>query len=299
MNKHKSGRYTENDNMSRLIGDNPTTLLVLSRLGVPLGFGEKTIGQVCQETRTDTNTFLAIVNLLLFDIRDSSSNISLVTVMRFLHNSHVHFLEYRLPHIRKQLIDILDPEQKELNRAVMGYYDEYISEITKHMNYEEEVVFPYVSSLIKGEHKAKQSVQSKQHNLVETKLTEFKNILIKYYPAKSSEALNTVLLEIFSCEKDLAAHNTIEDELFMPRVIALTEKKEDTEQLSLREKEIIVCVAKGMTNKEIAQVLFISTHTVISHRRNISQKLEIHSTAGLIIYAIVNKLVEIEDIKPM
>jgi DNA-binding NarL/FixJ family response regulator len=69
------------------------------------------------------------------------------------------------------------------------------------------------------------------------------------------------------------------------------------ESLSAREKEVIVCVIKGMTNKQIADNLCLSTHTVITHRRNISAKLQIHSTAGLIIYAIVNKLVELDDIK--
>ena len=67
----------------------------------------------------------------------------------------------------------------------------------------------------------------------------------------------------------------------------------ETEQLSQREKEIIGCVVKGLTNKAIAEKLFISIHTVITHRRNISKKLQIHSSAGLAIYAIVNKIVEI------
>ena len=70
----------------------------------------------------------------------------------------------------------------------------------------------------------------------------------------------------------------------------------DTSNLSIREKEILTCVVKGQTNKEIAESLFLSTHTVITHRRNIARKLEIHSTAGLTIYAIVNKLVELDDI---
>ena len=69
------------------------------------------------------------------------------------------------------------------------------------------------------------------------------------------------------------------------------------EVLSSREKEIVTCVVKGMTNKEIADALFLSTHTVITHRRNIARKLQIHSPAGLTNYAIVNKLVEIQDIK--
>lgn len=74
---------------------------------------------------------------------------------------------------------------------------------------------------------------------------------------------------------------------------------EDTEQdaLSQREKEIIGCVVKGMTNKEIADQLYISVHTVITHRRNITRKLQIHSAAGLTIYAIVNKLVDLSEVK--
>lgn len=71
---------------------------------------------------------------------------------------------------------------------------------------------------------------------------------------------------------------------------------DETNTLSLREREIIVCVVKGLTNKEIAESLFLSTHTVITHRRNIARKLEIRSTAGLTIYAIVNKLVELDEI---
>ncbi len=56
-------------------------------------------------------------------------------------------------------------------------------------------------------------------------------------------------------------------------------------------------MVKGLTNKEIADCLCISTHTVITHRRNIASKLQIHSAAGLTIYAIVNKLVELSEIK--
>ncbi len=77
----------------------------------------------------------------------------------------------------------------------------------------------------------------------------------------------------------------------------LESENEESQTLSPREKEIIVGVVKGFTNKEIATNLFLSTHTVITHRRNIARKLEIHSTAGLTIYAIVNKLVELNDIK--
>jgi len=74
------------------------------------------------------------------------------------------------------------------------------------------------------------------------------------------------------------------------------EQESEREPVSKREKEIIALVAKGMTNKEIADSLFLSVNTVITHRRNIARKLEIHSATGLTIYAIVNHLVELSDI---
>lgn len=81
--------------------------------------------------------------------------------------------------------------------------------------------------------------------------------------------------------------------------IAPADEDDGQETLSQREKEIVICVVKGMTNKEIAEKLFLSIHTVITHRRNISKKLQIHSAAGLTIYAIVNKLVELSDVKDL
>lgn len=74
------------------------------------------------------------------------------------------------------------------------------------------------------------------------------------------------------------------------------DEAESKNELSAREKEIVVCVARGMTNKEIADQLYLSTHTIISHRRNIAAKLEIHSASGLTIYAIVNKLIDSESL---
>lgn len=85
-------------------------------------------------------------------------------------------------------------------------------------------------------------------------------------------------------------------------LLNMTSEEEDIDSqdtLSQREREIVICVVKGMTNKEIAEKLFLSIHTVITHRRNISKKLQIHSAAGLTIYAIVNKLVALSDVKDL
>lgn len=71
--------------------------------------------------------------------------------------------------------------------------------------------------------------------------------------------------------------------------------KNELNELSSRERDILVSVAKGKTNKEIADEFNISVYTVISHRRNISRKLGINSIPGLTVYAIMNKLIDISD----
>lgn len=71
----------------------------------------------------------------------------------------------------------------------------------------------------------------------------------------------------------------------------------DAEELSNREREVLIALVNGLSNKEIADKLHISTHTVISHRKNISQKAGIKSVAGLTIYAITQNIISIEDIQ--
>jgi DNA-binding NarL/FixJ family response regulator len=97
------------------------------------------------------------------------------------------------------------------------------------------------------------------------------------------------VISVYDSEEQIIAKLT--------KLVHEPEEDKRHESLSAREKEVIVCVIKGMTNKQIADKLCLSAHTVITHRRNISAKLQIHSTAGLIIYAIVNKLVELDDVK--
>ena len=116
---------------------------------------------------------------------------------------------------------------------------------------------------------------------------------VKYVALLASVTGNNAL-------KDYDEHISICDDLdtIAARLDSLMQSEEEEEEekdngadtLSQREKEIVTCVVKGMTNKAIADKLFLSIHTVITHRRNIARKLQIHSPAGLTIYAIVNKL---------
>lgn len=301
-------RYTVENRMCDLVSEHYAVLQIMSRFGIALGFGDRTIGEVCAENKVDAPTFLAVVNLLLDGNSRTAAieEISVSTLTHYLRNAHRYFLDYRLPSIRRKLIEAVDCSLSDVSFAIMRYYDEYVSEVQKHMAYEEETVFPYVESLLAGNPRKDYSMASFRslHDKVAEHLSELKNIIIKYYPAGGTNELNDALFDIFTCEQELTGHNAVEDELYTPSVELLASQLEHTpqpepeqESLSAREKEIVVCVVKGLTNKEIADELCISTHTVITHRRNIASKLQIHSAAGLTIYAIVNKLVELNEIK--
>ncbi len=79
---------------------------------------------------------------------------------------------------------------------------------------------------------------------------------------------------------------------WLDEVMANSEERD----LSDREKNVLKLVAKGMTNKEVAEVLFLSPHTVITHRKNITKKLGIQTVSGLTVYALINNLIEPSDV---
>jgi len=299
-----NSHFSSDERMCDLVCAHYPVLQVMSRFGIALGFGDKTVAEVCAENKVDTATFLAVVNLSVnrSSSESTAGDVSVRSLLDYLHNSHGYFLDFRLPAIRRKLIGAVDCSLSDVSFAIMRYFDEYVAEVDRHMTYEEKSVFPYVEALLAGEKKADYSIDvfRRHHDRVEERLRELKNIIIKYYPSGGTNELNGVLYDIFTCEEELTSHNAVENELFIPAVERLAADgtaEMRREPLSAREREIIVCVVKGMTNKEIADCLCISTHTVITHRRNIASKLQIHSAAGLTIYAIVNKLVELSEIK--
>ena len=308
--------YSPSDKLRSLIRDNSLLLMVMSRFGISLGFGNKNVNDICEQNKVDTATFLTVANFISKK-ECSYKQVSHASLIHYLKRAHNYFLDFNLPTIRRRLIEAIDCSgTDEVALLILKFYDEYVIEVRRHMEYENETVFGYVEDLLQGRYQADYNIRmfADKHNDIAPKLEELKDIIIRYYPQKENDMLNSVLFDIINCEQDLTSHCLVEDHLFVPAVElmeeelktrqtqSLSKEEEPTETdkpetLSQREKEIVSCVAKGLTNKEIAEVLFLSVHTVATHRRNISSKLQIHTPAGLTIYAIINKLVKLEDIK--
>lgn len=211
--------------MSDLINDNYRTLSVLSRFNIPLGFEDREIGEVCRMNGVDTATFLAVVNILVDEEEscDGKYDFSLEAMIGYLHSSHDYFLDFRLPSIRSELTEALRKSRDDISQVIIRFFDDYCAEVRRHMEYEEQNVFPYVRGLIAGRRASEYNIDifRKKHDQVEAKLAELKNIIIKYYPGNSTNELNAVLFDIFSCEQDLASHNRVEDALFVPAIVEL------------------------------------------------------------------------------
>lgn len=224
---YKNGKYRETDKMSDLICENYPMVLVMSRFGIALGFGEKNIGEVCRLNGVDACTFLTVVNFLTEGVSTPMTNIhtcfSIEALMTYLHNAHDYFLHFRLPHIRRKLTEAISDCPKDVAFVIQKFFDEYAEEVNKHMSYEEKTVFPYIRDLINGKKDPKYNISifRKRHDQIEMKIIELKNILIKYYPGPGSNLLNSVLFDIFATEQDLASHNRVEDYLFVPAVLTL------------------------------------------------------------------------------
>ena len=312
--------YEADDKMISLIRDNYDLLQSLGSFGINLGFGDKTVKETCDDNGVDTYTFLAVVNFTIngHGEFEDDDKLSVPTLLHYLEACHAYSLDFQLPYIRRELQESLN-EHDSLGNLILRFYDEYAHEIRRHMRYEQKTLFPYVQSLLDGHPNTDYNVDtfSKHHSATDKKLRELKLLIIKYLPQDGlhNNQLTATLHDIYENEVWLRQHAMVEDYIFVPAIRRMEQmaKQSDvtrnisdmvfkggtqnSEQLSDRERDVIIALVQGMANKEIADHLCISVNTVITHRRNIARKLQIHSPAGLTIYAIVNNLVDISAVK--
>lgn len=220
-------RYTPQDSLVDLINDNYSILPVLSRFSIPLGFENRRIADVCTDAGIDSEVFLFIVNFILSGKIDNSrmSTISPEAIVDFLHNSHDYYLSYKIPHIRQNLLNALDETHSDINPAIISFFDDYIEQVKEHFRYEEKKVFPYVRNLMSGKpSRYNIGMFKKHHDDIDEKLSDLKNIILRYYTTSMPNKMYDVLVDIYNCEEDLKQHTDIENHILIP-MISLVEQR--------------------------------------------------------------------------
>ncbi len=294
--------------MADLLDVNFSILGVFSRFGMSYGFGEATVKDVCDGMGIDPETFLIICKVYAFDgyrpSREQMEGACLEDIVRYLRLSHTYYMDTMVPALAAAIEEMIAPCDDMHKKVIRKFFGDYKEELERHFDYEEKTVFPYVEAMIDSREREPYTIgeYEKNHSNVEEKLDDLKKLVTMYQPSQSSsQDCFRVLFYLYSLESDLERHTFIEDGILVP-VVSRMEDESDAPrgeggELSAREKEILVAVAKGMLNKEIADLYNISIYTVISHRKNITRKTGIKTVAGLTVYALLNNLIDMNSIE--
>ena len=223
--------FNKSMKMSELIDADYQFLLLLTRLGIPLGFGEKSVEHVCRQNNFDPDCFIFLTNFqsgnFILNVQEEFEKLPLDPFLVYLKNSHTYFLEDRLPNIRRKLKIMFANKDKDQETVVLSFFDHYMKEVSDHMIYEDEVVFPYVHSLVCQQNTNKYSINifEKRHNNIDEKVDDLKQILMKYILGVEDQKLMTnVLIELYMTQEELEKHTSLEDNLIIPRVKKLEKK---------------------------------------------------------------------------
>ena len=310
-------KFTSNMKVARLVEANYRLLGVLARVGIDGSFGEKTVSEVCISSGLDPDTIILLCEVYTFPSFKPSMELlrrcHVGDILRYMHQSHDYYLNRAISDMEASITKLLEPCQQKQQDVVWNFFRGYKVEVKNHFGFEEQEVIPYVQGLIIGQTRPGFSIDrfEENHSNIDEKLGDFKNLVMKSLPAVCDNDIRLdLLVRIYALQEDLKCHTYIEDHVLVPMVRLLEnpqrfrdrarEQDEEPEQhleLSDREKEILVSVAQGLLNKEIADKHNISINTVITHRKNITRKTGIRTVPGLTVYAILNNLIDINSIE--
>lgn len=216
--------------VAEIILKNPYFLLMLDHFGIQLEVHEKSVKQICQEYRIDTELFVTFANLFNGQETVASTDLQPQTIPQIIHylqRCHRYYLEEKIPEIESFLQQLnAEGDAKKISLAEQ-FFQEYVAEVRIHLQYENDLVFPYVLNLYqqvmhspiidRGELTIR-DYQDRHHD-IEEKLTDLKNLLIKYLPVtESTPILRNLLFTLFEFESDLNIHTLIEDCILIPLV---------------------------------------------------------------------------------
>lgn len=220
--------FSQHMKLADLLLANYKLLLVLNRFNIHLGFGEKSIEEVCAQQGISTPLFLLVCNVYTFTDylpqKEELKTFSVADMINYLQNSHTYYKEGCLPRINNRLMQIVARLNTKQAIVLQRFYEEYQKEVLKHFAYEEKTVYPYAWAISKGEPVKAYSISQfqKHHSNIEEKINDLKNIIIKYLPDTGTpDELNALLFDLFELEDDFSKHTLIEDKILVSLVLEL------------------------------------------------------------------------------
>ncbi|MBR4135564.1 MAG: hemerythrin domain-containing protein [Bacteroidales bacterium] len=201
-------------------------ITLFPRLGISLGFGDKTVRQVCEESHVSIPLFLLVCNV--YAQKDYTPDIETLTacpiinIVHYLKASHEDYLTYNFPHIEAHLERIMQDWAPKYKTLITNFYTQYKQEVVQHFKHEEDVVFPYIQLLSDkkgGKGRTRSTNFDKQHSDIEDKLQDFTNLLMKYIPSDARQRdLINMLVDIFMLAEDIENHTIMEDKILIPYI---------------------------------------------------------------------------------
>ncbi len=228
----KNYLFDENMKMADLILIKPSLILLLPRFNIPMGFGDKSVKELCQNHGIAVDFFLLICNIYSHDnyvpSLDKVLAIDMSMLNCYLEASHRYYLDRRLPHISRHISRMTAEMKDRAGDILRKFFEEYNNEVVAHFKYEEQNVFPHLKRLLAGESSEGYSISqySPSHTNIEDKLDDLTQIMFKYLPeeVKAYETIGAVF-DILQLSEDLKKHSFIEEKVLIPYVEHLERKE--------------------------------------------------------------------------
>ena len=214
--------------MSELITAHVELVMMLQRMGIALGFGDRSVNDVCRRHGVDPDFFLLISNVYSNTEYEPTSDEILSTDMLglvpYLRNSHDYYVHKRLPHIEQHLGHIVEQLPERVATVLTRFFEIYKTEVLDHFGHEEGTVFRHIEALQAGERDSSYQMRDfvENHGNLEEKLNDLVQIIFKYLPESvTSDDTVDVVYDILQLSLDLNRHSLVEEKVMVPYVMHL------------------------------------------------------------------------------
>ena len=211
--------------LSDMLEMNYSLVQVISRMGIDLKHAGLKVVDACAFAGIDPATFILISNVFSFPGYSPSpsevASADIRDIIRYLHGSHTYYTGIALKNLESSFDLLVKPCDNNQKKVILRFFEDYKAELEKHFAREEETVFPYVESLLAGNHPEGYSISDfeEHHESVDEKMEDMKSIVMKYLPDVCDENTKMwVLLSIYRLRDDLRRHTYVEDNILVPTV---------------------------------------------------------------------------------